>query len=953
MMLAALAQAPEGDAFPPALSPEASLAAMHARPGFTVELMACEPAVLDPIAIAWGADGRLWVVEMGDYPSGVDGEGKPGGQVRWLADHDGDGRYERATVFLDGLNFPTTVAPWRDGVLVIAAPDLIYAADTDGDGRADTREVLFTGFGEGNQQHRANGLVWGMDGWLYGANGDSNGVIKSSKTGKEVDISGRDFRIDPDAGVIDPQAGRTQFGRCRDDWGNWFGCSNSNPLFQFVLEDQYLRRNPWVAAPDGKVNVSITPGASPVFPRSKTLTRFNDFDRANRFTSACGAHIYRGDLFGPDFYGNSFVCEPVHNLVHREVLRREGLSFKSERAADELESEFLASEDNWFRPTQCVEGPDGALWIVDMYRQTIEHPKWIPEEWQKKLDLRAGADKGRLYRVYPTNAPPRPTVKLDQLSTADLVGTLLSASPWQRDTAQQLLVWRNDKSAVSLLKDLAQLADRPVSRAQALWTRYLLRSNDEPFLITIYGDEHPGVRREAVRVAQQSPLAMRNSEAWMVLLARDADPQVRLQVAYSLGELFEPETGELIARLALEEQANPLYLAALMSSLTDDVLDGFWNGLLRATASPPSNVVDPLVATASMMAKPETIFELVDTLAARNNGNYQAWELSALATLIETWAHGGSPPGELFKRFDKIGEVIADARRLAAEKSTDEAVRVQAVRLMGRMKSHRDAELRTLPTLLAPQTPSGVQMAAVLALGRMRDDRAGVILLEAWPGLGPGVRRTVLDVLLSREASVALLLTAVDEKRVAARDIDATYRERLLKSKNEKIRERATHVFAGAIDENRAKVVAQFQGVSNLAGDVSLGKAMFEKRCAVCHQLGGVGHAVGPDLAALSDNSPASLLVAVLDPNRAIEAKFHTYLAITDDGLSYTGILTNETGNSITLLGQEAKQQVVLRANLETLTSTGKSLMPEGLEKELTEQDLANVFAFVRAAKKK
>jgi putative heme-binding domain-containing protein len=472
-------------------------------------------------------------------------------------------------------------------------------------------------------------------------------------------------------------------------------------------------------------------------------------------------------------------------------------------------------------------------------------------------------------------------------------------------------------------------------------------------LVRLLGDENPGVRREAVRIVQEAEYLVPQAFSRLMRMTHDADPQVRLQLAYRLGNLEDPASAEVAAEFALRERNEPLIVAALFSSLNKSEASMFFEGLLAATSSPPSNLVDPIVAFVAQAGDDEMVRAFVERLTSPRDGRHETWQWSGLATLLEANRRRTPSAGEPSTRYESIGKMTAEARTISADAKTDAGVRVQAIRVLGYSKTDRDADLKILASLLAPQTPSDVQTAAVVALGRMRDDRAGAVLLEAWSGLGPGVRRTVLDVLFSREASVALLLMAIDEKRIAARDVDATYRERLLKSKNEAIRERAAKAFAGAIDADRAKVVAQFQGVSNLAGDVSLGKAMFEKRCAVCHQVGGVGHAVGPDLTALSDNSPASLLVAVLDPNRAIEAKFHTYLAVTDDGLSYTGILVNETGNSITLLGQEAKQQVVLRANLETLTSTGKSLMPEGLEKELTEQDLANVFAFVRAAKKK
>ena len=327
-------------------------------------------------------------------------------------------------------------------------------------------------------------MKWSLDGWLYCANGDSiGGKVKQLKTGQSVNVNGRDFRIRPDEGLLDPQAGQSQFGRNRDDWDNWFGCNNSNPMYQFVLDDSYLRRNQFVPAANGRNNVSEQPGASEVFPRSRTLARYNDLYAANRFTSANSTIVYRDDLFGPAFEGNAFVSEPVHNLVHREVIRLDGLTFTSRRADDEQESEFLASADNWFRPTMLATGPDGALWIADMYRQTIEHPEWIPPQVQKKLDLRAGADMGRIYRVYPIGAVPRKIPRLDKLSTVELVAALDTPNGTTRDLIQQMLVWRADPSAVEPLQKLAAAAQRPTTRVQALWTLELLAALDAPSIL--------------------------------------------------------------------------------------------------------------------------------------------------------------------------------------------------------------------------------------------------------------------------------------------------------------------------------------------------------------------------------------------------------------------------------------------------------------------------------------
>ncbi|MFP6903318.1 MAG: PVC-type heme-binding CxxCH protein, partial [Verrucomicrobiia bacterium] len=273
---------------PKAKEPEESRRCFQVREGFAVQLVASEPQVRDPVAFDWGADGKLWVAEMGDYPSGTDGKGKAGGVVRWLEDADGDGRYEKSTVFLDGLNFPNGVMPWGKGVLISAAPDILYAEDTTGDGRADVRRVLFTGFREGNQQHRMNGFALGLDNWIYGANGDSGGTITSKATGRRVNISGRDFRFKV-TGEFETVAGQTQFGRWRDDWGNWFGNNNPNWLWHYHVPLRYLARNPQLAVGATRRN---TFSSNRCFPISAKMERPNNPQSYGHVTSANSATPY-------------------------------------------------------------------------------------------------------------------------------------------------------------------------------------------------------------------------------------------------------------------------------------------------------------------------------------------------------------------------------------------------------------------------------------------------------------------------------------------------------------------------------------------------------------------------------------------------------------------------------------------------------------------------------------
>jgi putative membrane-bound dehydrogenase-like protein len=949
------------DVEPAAKSPQASLRCLKARPGFKAELVVSEPLVQSPIAFAWGPDGKLWVVEMGDYPLGVDGKGKPGGRIKFLESTKGNGIYDKATVFLDNLPFPTGVLPWRKGVLVTCAPDIFYAEDTDGDGKADKKVVLYTGFVEGNQQHRVNTLAWGLDNWIYVANGDSGGRIKSVKTGKVVNISGRDLRIRPDTGDLDTVTGGTQYGRSRDDWGNWFGGNNSNPMWHYPLADHYLRRNPFAAPPPVRVPVSVRPGAAPVFPISRTLPRFNDPGAANHFTSACSPIVYRDELFSPAFAGNCFISEPVHNLVHREIMSAKGVTFSSRRAADEQRSEFLASSDNWCRPTTIRIGPDGALWVADMYRAVIEHPQWIPKDWQKRLDLRAGHDKGRIYRVFPVGKKPRAIPRLDKLDTAGRVAALDSPSGYQRDLAQQMLLWRQDKSAVPLLEKLARKSERPLARLHAFCTLDGLNALTPALLRSALADAHPGVRRHAVRLCEAHLAKAPKLGDALVKLVGDGDAQVRMQLAFTLGEWDDPRAGQALGELAVRDRDDPYLLAAVASSVNKKNLDRVLLGVLRSGrgAAPPAPVISRLLLLATAMGQKQAMATLLAAVAAPDKeGMYAPWQYAALAGLLDSLDQRNTSLAQLAQSgaeektaVARLAGLFSAARAAVADVKAPLPARVQAVPLLARGLDRDAQDVKLLGGLLVPQVPPELRSAAVSALGRLREPEVPALLLRGWGGYGPQLRSQVLDVLSRRGDWQNALLAAVEKKQVQPAEVDAARRQRLLHQRDAALRRRAEKAFAGAVDPDRQKVVESYRSVARLKGDTARGLALFKKNCAICHKLGDVGKEVGPDLASLADKSTEALLVAILDPNRAVEARYVNYFAETKNGLTLSGVLTSETGNSITLVGPDGKEHVILRANLASLTSTGKSAMPEGIEKELKPQDLADLIALLRATR--
>ncbi len=916
------------------LSPQQSQRAIRTDARFAVDLVAAEPLIASPVAIAFGADGRLWVAEMLDYPNGKSGKFEPGGRIRTVEDVDGDGTFDRATTFLDGVPFPTGVLPWRKGVLVTAAPDILYAEDTNGDGRADVVTKLFSGFGNENYQARVNGLAYGLDGWVYGSCGLFGGKILSHKTGQTLALGDRDYRINPDTGAIEPATGRTQQGRVRDDWGNWFGCDNSTLGWHYPLADHDLRRNPYVAAPHTAVSLTTGPDANLLFPL-RTPQLFLLSGPAGRTTAATGIGIYRDDRLGTDFTGNAFTCESVNLLVHRSVLSPRGSTFHGDRAPAERDREFLASTDPWFRPVQAIAGPDGALWVVDMYRHVIEHPLWIPPADLAKLDVRAGAGLGRIYRVRPANGSPRGWTRLDKLDAAGLVAALDSPNGWQRDMAVERLAWAGDKSAIPHLAKLAAESKRAEARLSALVALDRLGSLSAAEVRRALTDTSAGVRRHAVRLAV--PFIADLGEA-VAGLAGDADAQVRLQVAVSLGAWSDPRAAAVLAKLTLAHRDDPYLVAAVLSSLHRGNLQAFVGrpevGQLTATSLLPR-----LILTSAGLDDKPTTAKLVQLVTTPTDGKYRSWQFAAIDTIVESTA---SRRG-IAETPTELANTVAAARAIALDAKADPTLRAAAVPLLGR------SAIAEYSSLLVPRTPAPVQVATIAALSRTGDERAADALLAGWVGYSPALQAQALDVLLNRESWIPKVLAALTDGKIPRSAVPASERQMLLLHSDKAIRDRAEAVFAGAIDRDRQRVIDTYRKALT-TGDAAKGRAVFEKSCATCHQLGGIGKPVGPDLAALANKSADYLLAEILDPNRNLDSRYLEYRAATSDGRATSGLLASESASAVTLRQADGKETTVMRTALDSLESTGRSLMPEGMEKDVTPAAMSDLIAFVASA---
>jgi len=952
----AVTKAPPPPASPP-LSAEESLKRIHVPAGYQVELVASEPLTIDPVAIDWDPAGRLWVVEMADYPLGMDGKGKPGGRVRVLEDTDGDGRYDKQTLFAEGLSFPTGLLTWRDGVLVTAAPEVLFLRDTNGDGRADTRDVLVSGLTTGNQQLRANGLRWGLDGWVYCAAGGHHGEYGTGTKLRtrlgDILVGSRDFRFRPDTGELEPQSGPSQFGRNRDDWGHWFGTQNSRPLWHYVLADHYLRRNPHVAAPDPTRQV-VVPLNPKVWPMSAPEKRFHSFENSGHFTSACSGMIYRDELLfaRSEHEMHAFTCEPFHNLVQHNVVTPDGVTFKAHRAAGEEKSDFFASEDRWCRPVMTRSGPDGALWVVDMYRYMIEHPDWLPPEGRAELlpHYRLGDDMGRIYRVFPANRAPRKPVKLDKLSTAELVAALDSPNEWQRDKAQMLLVWRGAEDAVAPLGRLASGSANPLARLHALCMLDSLGALRPELILSALRDDHPGIRENALRIAESH--GGDNVIIAAAKLADDPEPKVRLQLACSLGAWTNAGASEALAKLAIANQGDPFMLAAILSSALPH-LRALTDAAVK-TGSP--TLGEPLAGLALALNERTSLAALLKPQLLARNGEFSASQFNGAArfldllvkrkTSLASLATGDDALATLLREMmgPQPASILVAARRLVGDERRPVDQRAAATGLVARDPDRRAEALQTLAALLSPRTDASLQRAAIVALAATGDASVPAKLLAALPSFPPIARTAALDTLLSREPWAFALTDHVRTNDTVA--LDAAQRARLLKHSSKRIRELAATVF---VPTSRAQVVEQFQPALKLSGDAARGRAVFNRLCVVCHKVADTGGEVGPDLKSVAGHPPEKLLANILDPSADIQPGYNAYHCGLADGTELYGLIASETGTSITFKGADGMARTVLRKDITALRSANVSLMPDGLEAGLTPQDIADLIQLLRA----
>jgi putative membrane-bound dehydrogenase-like protein len=982
--------------FVPPLDGGDALASIEIMDGFRLELFAAEPLIQDPVAMEVDEYGRIYVVEMRSYPLDASGLGR----VKLLEDASGDGYPDSYTIFADSLAFPNGIMRWKNGLLVTDAPYLYYLEDSTGDGKADIKEIILTGFARSNPQHNYNTPLYGLDNWIYLANG---GTIRTETyeelfgdQGSEVRFYGvdgapvlpvngadRNVRFRPESHELELLSSRSQFGHTFDPWGNHFLISNAHHQFFEVIERRYMERNPHLPL---RSAIWYTPehgNAADVYPITLNPEHQLLTDRGV-FTSASGITWYQGGAFPEPFNRVTFAAESVHNLVHADVIEEDGVSFKARRLLEG--KEFMASKDAWFRPVQFYIGPEGALYVIDYYRRIIEHPQWMDDEVIDTSDLYESTTRGRIYRVVPEKTGPPEWVSLLRLGEEpgpQLADHLESPNIWWRRNAQRLLMDRReeaDSQTVERLKQIARNSDSPAGRLHAFWTLEGLGVLQSEMILAALSDSESGVRQNAVRLAESRAGNDPGVMNALYELSGDNSARVRYHLALALGG-FDRERAVEIRREMLFRDIEDEWMQIAYLSGNDIDAERIFEEVLETLAGSPSAsralFFTRLSAIISLGEDTGEIRRLLNEGLTVINDENAWWKSAILAGLadalpnteIDLSRFRGESRLVLDTFFDtdveeirtsaiqllnELGipatereEVMVRVLAIAENRDQEETFRADAIRLITMIDPERYEE--ELLRFSRPDEPSVVQQEAINGLGKIPGSRIAEYLLDNWGAMTPAVRDRAVDALMREEERIQMLLDAVEENRVLVSTIGWGRRVVLMRDMGDEIRDRARELLREDPQE-REEVLERYRDALVMNGDPERGREVYLSTCSACHQVREQeGVAFGPDLATVRHWQPQALMSKVLNPNRSIADGYEMWIVERSSGPAVAGVIVDESSGSVTVSNAGGVETTIPRTDIESINATNVSAMPAGLENEINEQQMADLIAYIRS----
>jgi putative membrane-bound dehydrogenase-like protein len=969
------------------------LSTFELEPGFKIELLAGEPLVGDPVDMEIDEFGRLYVVEMPGYPLDKSGSGK----INILSDTDGDGFMDKSTVFAEGLVLPNSIMRWKKGVIVADAPHVLYFEDSDGDGSADVRDTLLTGFALSNPQHNLNNPLLGIDNWIYlaheGAVGTERYKNEFGDVGTEIffpehpqsprletNAGERSLRLQPDQFKLEMTSSHSQFGHTFDIWGHHFQVENWNHIYQEVIGEPYLKRNRDMFVSDATQPLPDHGQSAEVFPITQN-PQHQLLTDVGFMTSACGLTAYQGGAF-PDTYNDVvFVAEPVSNLVHADRLKDKGASFTASRLRPY--KEFLASTDARFRPVNMYIGPDGALYIVDYYRLIIEHPEWMSEEVVNSGKLYDDSNRGRIYRITSNNSTAAEWtkgLKLGDATIDQLVEYLSHPNGWWRVNAQRLLIDRADKAALESLGTMANHPTQPLGRLHALWTLEGMGALQSEQIEKALTDPVAGVRENAIRLAELHLAKEPQLTKALFNLQKDADPKVRFQLILTLGFLDSEEASKIRHALLLQDVEDEwVQIAALSASSSQasallNVVLGNFKKEVPAYASLVRRLTSMIGAAGDQGAISQLI-QRATNVGSDNQSEWQGQALEGLALGLENkkmrpsvseketkilintfFDHPSSSVRRASMHLLKVTgiknemltkDAIGKAVAIIKDKNQGEDKRAEAIDFISLRDPSPYAPLLT--KLITPTEALSIQLASLRTLSGVRDTSVSRFILAQWSVLTPEVRDATVKSFLLSDQRMSVLLDAIERGTIQTSEISWHRKVALMNQPNDVLRKKAIVLFT---ENNNNEVNAAYQKALELKGDGVAGQLIYQKQCALCHQIRGKGGVtLGPDLGTVHNWSKEAILANILAPNQSISSGYDLWSVTLNSGESIQGIIASETPGAITLRNSGSPEKTIRRQDIKSIKALTMSAMPSGLDKMISVEEMANLLAYLKENK--
>ena len=875
-----------------ALSPEESLKQIQLDGPYEAQLVAAEPLVLDPVECTWDAKGRLYVADMLDYPLGPKTPGDPWlSRIQRLSDEDGDGRMDKAVTFAAHLDHVQGLLPYKDGLIVTTRTQILFLQDTDGDGVADINQPLISGFNPRFSQLQVSAPRWGPDGCVYFNNGlDAKEIYAVDQPSRAIGVPRTNFRWDPRSGKLEPVTGFGQYGASFDDFGRYFFCSNRNPVMFAVMPLQAVQRNPLAGIEKGWEDIAPAGPETRVYPLRITHTTADAHAGTN--TACSGLGVYRGHLM-PELKNNVFVPEPTGQLVTRYRIESNGASLKAVRVGER--KEFFRSGDEWCRPVNFTTGPDGAIYICDMYRRWIDHARFFPEDYVKSHDMREGEAQGRIWRIVPKNVKLAPVERAPE-SVAGLRKWLEHPNVWQSETAQRLLAERGEP-----------------------WTgEEQVQTAERKTFFSILNRTAAGSQKS------ESPV----SEHARALSSYPEDPWIAKAVLSSCRD----SPGGLLVQVLTDDSFSHRYSAQKAStvqglarlSAAGGIEDDFRSALLLLTAD-----------TSRLNWWKAAVIQGFSEGFSKAPGN--SWGKSLAEFLVKS-----RTPFEEARQ--KLGVLVARMDAALSEEATSPELKLACLSLLEQRKWEEVQPV--VKKLLMPGQDPGLQAAAINVLKRFGADKAGPLAYELLPISGPSLRRELVSLLSASPKTALELFKRMERGEVSPALVEIETRWRYQRGQGE-LRDLAVKLF-GQPSEDRAGVVAAYAQSLNLTGNIEKGRQLFESMCTSCHRYGIVGNEVGPSLSDVKVKPPEALLSDILDPNRMFEARYCAYQVEMRDGRIFVGIVSAETSDSVTLTLQGGSREVLQRNAMREMKSLDRSLMPPGMEALIPLEQMRDLLSFLR-----